>query len=183
MGKTFEAITPKIRDWVAAQQMFFVATAPLSGQGLVNLSPKGMDSFRILGDRRVAYLDLTGSGIETVAHLKENGRITIMFCAFEGPPKIYRFQGIGTVHEKGSAKYQELIGNFTEHLGARAIIDIEVTRISDSCGFSVPLYDFKAQRDTLMKVSEKEGEDGLLRYQQKNNLKSLDGLPGLAKSP
>lgn len=179
MGKTFEAITPKIREWVAAQQMFFVATAPLAAEGLVNLSPKGMDSFRILGDRRVAYLDLTGSGIETVAHLKENGRITIMFCAFEGPPKIYRFQGKGTVHEKGSAGYDELIGNFTEYLGARAIIDIELTRISDSCGFSVPLYDFQAQRDTLMKMSEKEGEDGLLRYQQEHNQKSLDGLPGL----
>lgn len=179
MGKTFEAITPKIREWVAEQQMFFVATAPLSADGVVNLSPKGMDSFRILGDRHMAYLDLTGSGIETVAHLKENGRITIMFCAFTGPPKIYRFQGKGIVHEKGSTGYNELIGNFTEYLGARAIIDIDVTRISDSCGFSVPLYDFKAQRDTLMKVSEKEGEEGLLRYQHEKNQKSLDGLPGL----
>ena len=158
--------------------MFFVATAPLSGDGLVNCSPKGMDSFRILGPTTVAYLDLTGSGVETIAHLKENGRICVMFCAFDGGPKIMRFHGQGAVHELGSAEYEKLAPQFEEIAGARAIIVVDVKRISDSCGWGVPLYDYKEDRQTLRLASEKEGPDGMSAYREKNNRQSLDGLVG-----
>ena len=179
MGSVFQAIDGKLGEWVARQKMFFVATAPLAGEGLVNCSPKGMDSFRILGPRRVGYLDLTGSGVETIAHLKENRRIVIMLCAFDGAPKIVRFHGSGTVHERGSAAYDGLIGQFEEHRGARAIIDVEVSRISDSCGYSVPFYDYRGERDGLLKWAETKGDEGVQDYQRKNNATSLDGLKGL----
>ena len=151
MGKEFATIDASIADWVSMQKMFFVSTAPLSSDGLINCSPKGIDTFRILGERKIAYLDLTGSGVETIAHLKENGRIVIMFCAFEGAPKIYRFHGKGTVYELGSDGYQERVAYFNEYPGARSIIEVEVERISDSCGFTVPQFDFKEDRDTLRK--------------------------------
>lgn len=178
MGKVLDAIDAKLTEWIGKQHMFFVATAPLSAEGLVNVSPKGYDSFRILGEHRVAYLDLTGSGVETIAHLKENGRITIMFCAFEGPPKILRLQGQGIAHELGSPGYEALIGNFEEISGARAIIEVKVTRIADSCGFAVPFMDYQSERDTLIKYADKEGPEGMVAYRQKKNAVSLDGLPG-----
>ncbi|MGE9295527.1 MAG: pyridoxamine 5'-phosphate oxidase family protein [Puniceicoccales bacterium] len=178
MGKVYDIIDEKIREWVEHQKMYFVATAPLSGDGLVNCSPKGMDSFRILGPTTIAYLDLTGSGVETIAHLKENGRICVMFCAFDGGPKIMRFHGTGKVHELDSARYEELLPQFVDMPGARAIIEIEVARISDSCGWGVPFYDYKSERETLIKASVKEGEDGMAAYRDKKNRKSLDGLVG-----
>ncbi|WP_309397818.1 pyridoxamine 5'-phosphate oxidase family protein [Cerasicoccus maritimus] len=178
MGKVYDAIDDKIRQWVEHQKLFFVATAPLSGDGLVNCSPKGMDSFRILGPTTVAYLDLTGSGVETIAHLKENGRIVVMFCAFDGGPKIMRFHGKGVVHELGSEGYAALLPQFEEIAGARSIIVVEVSRISDSCGWGVPLYDYKEDRQTLRIASEKEGPDGMIAYREKNNRQSLDGLIG-----
>jgi len=178
MGKVYDVIDEKIRAWVEHQKMFFVATAPNAADGLVNCSPKGMDSFRILGPTTIAYLDLTGSGVETIAHLKENGRICVMFCAFDGPPKIMRFHGKGAVHELGSEEYEKLLPQFKEWPGARAVIVVEVTRISDSCGFGVPLYEYQAERDTLEKYSEQKGPDGMADYRDKNNRKSLDGLVG-----
>ncbi|MEM1086019.1 MAG: pyridoxamine 5'-phosphate oxidase family protein [Verrucomicrobiota bacterium] len=179
MAKEYPEIDDKVRDWVAKQKMFFVATAPLSSDAMVNCSPKGMDSFRVLGPRTVAYLDLTGSGVETIAHLKENGRIVIMMCAFEGPPQIMRFHGRGRVLEKSSPEYAEHVASFEEFPGARAIIVVDVDRISDSCGYSVPYYDYKGDRDILLKWATTKGEDGVETYQSEKNARSLDGLKGL----
>jgi hypothetical protein len=180
MSKVFDQIDGAIAEWVAQQKMFFVSTAPLAGDGLVNCSPKAMDTFRILGPTTVGYLDLTGSGAETIAHLKENGRIVVMMCAFEGKPRIVRFQGTGVALEKGSEDYAAAIADFDELPGARSIIRIEVNRISDSCGYSVPLYDYQEDRDVLTKWAIEKGEAGVRDYQLKNNLKSLDGLPGVS---
>ena len=182
MGKVFDSIDEKIRTWISNQKMFFVATAPLSGDGLINLSPKGLDSFRVLDDHTIAYLDYTGSGVETIAHIKENQRIVIMMCAFEGAPRIFRFHGRGIPLEKGTDEFNELIGNFDETLGARSIIKIDVERISDSCGFTVPIYSFQGDRDTLKKWAEQKGEEGVVEYQKNNNMVSLDGLEGLTPS-
>ncbi len=178
MGKVYETIDDKLRQWVEAQKMFIVATAPLSGDGLINCSPKGMDTFRILGPTTVAYLDLTGSGIETIAHLKENGRIIIMFMAFEGGPKIVRFHGKGVVYEKGSDDFARQAQHFPDLPGARAVIQIEVNRIADSCGFSVPLYDYVSDRDILVDFSRNLGEEKLQYYRENKNSRSLDGLRG-----
>lgn len=181
MGKEYPLIDDTIRHWIKKQKLFFVSTAPLSGDGLVNCSPKGIDTFRVLDERTIAYLDLTGSGVETIAHLKENGRITIMMCAFEGPPKIFRFYGKGSVLEKGSGEYAERIHAFEEFVGARSIIKVDVERIIDSCGYSVPLYAFKDDRDVLLKWAETKGEDGVRGYQAEKNAKSLEGLEGLSR--
>ena len=179
MGKEYAALDPAIREWIGQQKIFFVSTAPSSPDGLVNCSPKGMDTLRVLGSRSLAYLDLTGSGVETIAHLRENGRITIMMCAFDGPPKIFRFYGKGTVFEKGCDRYNALISEFIEDPGARSIIHIDVERIIDSCGYSIPLLDFCGERDVLTKWADAKGGDGVKRYQQENNRVSLDGLAGL----
>jgi hypothetical protein len=180
MGKQYEEIPPEIRDWIAEQRMFFVATAPNSLGGLVNCSPKGMDTFRILGPREVGYLDLTGSGIETAAHLRENGRIVLMFCAFDGPPKIVRFHGTGEYCTPGSAKFHEVAHSFHLLPGTRGIVRCQARRISDSCGFSVPLYDFREERRTLVKWADSKGSDGVREYQSSRNAQSIDGLPGLS---
>jgi hypothetical protein len=172
-------IDDSVRAFISAQHMFFVATAPLSGDGHVNLSPKGLDSFRILGPRRVAYLDHNGSGIETVAHVRENGRLTIMFCAFEGKPNILRLQGRASVIEPADPGYLPLFSHFTPKALVRTIIVLDVTRIADSCGFGVPLYEYRGDRDQLIVSSERKGVDGMREYQQKKNAASLDGLPGL----
>ncbi|MEM7015220.1 MAG: pyridoxamine 5'-phosphate oxidase family protein [Verrucomicrobiota bacterium] len=180
MGDVYEKIDQRIADWIAKQKLFFVATAPLAGDGLVNCSPKGMDSFRVLDPNTVAYFDVTGSGVETIAHLRENGRIVIMMCAFEGPPKIMRFHGRGEVLEKGTEEYLELIDRFTELPGARSIIRVSVDRISDSCGYSVPEYTYEGERDILIKWAEKKGEAGIEKYKDQKNRKSIDGLEGLS---
>jgi len=181
MGDEYAEIDDRIAKWIAEQKVFFVATAPLSRDGLINCSPKGIDSFRVLDRRTVAYLDLTGSGIETIAHLRENRRIVIMMCAFAGPPKILRLHGHGEVLEKGTEEYHSLISDFIEHPGSRSIIRVALDRISDSCGFGVPLYSYQGERDTLINWAEKQGEDGIERYKGKANLKSLDGLDGLRR--
>jgi len=157
--------------------MFFVATAPRDADGHVNISPKGLATFAILSPQRVAYLDLTGSGAETIAHVRENGRITIMFCAFEGPPSICRVYGTATVHEVGTDSYDECLVNFTEIVGARAIIDVAVTRVSASCGYAVPLMDYVGQRDRLIEWAEARGPEGLVDYRHNKNAASIDGLP------
>ena len=182
MSKTFETINDQIREFIAAQKMFFVATAPLSEDGLVNLSPKGLDgTFAILDDRTVAYLDLTGSGIETVAHVKENGRICVMFCAFEGPPKIVRIHGRGEVLAADDAEFAELLTHFPDYTGVRSIVRIHATRISDSCGFAVPVYEYKSQREQLLRWSQHKGEDEIAAYHSEKNATSLDGLPGIRR--
>lgn len=179
MGKIFEEITPELSDWLQAQHMFVVATAPLAESGHVNCSPKGGDTFRVLGPHEVAYADLTGSGIETVAHLRENGRIVLMFCAFEGAPKVIRLHGDGEVLEPADADFEALRLQFPPLVGLRTIIRIKVTRVADSCGYSVPRYDFVAPRDVLDKLGQKLGEDGLADYRARRNRTSIDGLPGL----
>ncbi len=182
MSKEFDALDSTLTRWIEKQKMFFVATAPLDGDGLVNCSPKGGDSFRVLGEREVAYLDYTGSGIETVAHVRENGRIVIMFCAFEGPPKILRLQGRGRVLEPGDTQFARLLPKFPPNPGSRAIIVVHVERIADSCGYSVPHYEFKSARDGLDKWATKQGPQGLSEYWAQKNRSSLDGLPGLTAS-
>lgn len=179
MGKIYDEITPKLVQWIEAQRMFFVSTAPLSAEGHVNCSPKGGDSFCVLGPHEVAYADLTGSGIETVAHLRENGRIVVMFCAFEGGPNIVRLHGQGEVITPEHGDFAELEKRFPTQVGLRTIIRIKVSRVADSCGYAVPLYDFVDQRDVLDKYSERLGPEGLAEYRVKNNRTSIDGLPGL----
>jgi len=181
MGQPIAEISPGLAAWIRAQKLFFVATAPLSGDGHVNLSPKGLDSFRVLGPREVAYLDLTGSGAETMAHLRENGRITVMFCAFEGPPKILRLYGRGRTIRRGSAEYAELLasefGN-DEPLGARQMVSQDIDLVQTSCGFGVPLFDYAGERPTLARWAEaKEKAEGLDAYRWQKNRFSLDGLP------
>jgi hypothetical protein len=180
MAKQFEEITPEIRDWIAEQRVFFVATAPVASTGLVNCSPKGMDTFRILGPKEVGYLDLTGSGIETAAHLRENGRIVLMFCALDGPPKIVRFHGIGDYCTPGAERFEEIADRFTLLPGTRGIVRCQTVRISDSCGFSIPRYEFKEERDTLVRWAQSKGTEGLKTHHENRNAKSLDGLPGLS---
>ena len=177
-------LSDRDRAFIARQRMFFVATAPLADDGLINLSPKGLDgTFAIIDDRTVAYLDLTGSGIETLAHLRENGRICVMFNAFEGPPNILRIQGRGEAIEPGQPGFDELLAHFPELPGVRAIIRITTERVADSCGFGVPFYNYQGQRETLNEWAEKKGPGGVARYQQQKNRKSLDGLPGMAAAP
>ena len=179
MGKVYDEITPELAEWLGRQRLFFVATAPVAADGLLNCSPKGMDTFRILGPREVAYLDLTGSGIETVAHLRENGRIVFMFCAFSGPPKIVRLHGTGEVVTPGSPGWESLRALFPDYPGTRTIVRVALTRIGDSCGYAVPRYEYREERDRLVRWAEAKGEAGLPRYRREKNARSLDGLPGL----
>ncbi|HVU04481.1 MAG TPA: pyridoxamine 5'-phosphate oxidase family protein [Polyangiaceae bacterium] len=179
MGKVQETIDLGMRELILAQKMFFVASAPSGPGGHVNLSPKGLDTFRILDDRTVAYLDFVGSGVETIAHLRENGRVVLMFCAFEGPPKIVRLHGRGEALEPGTAEFERLRPTFPDAVGVRSIIVVHVARASDSCGFAVPLYEYKGDRQVLGAWAEKKGEEGLADYQRKKNAESIDGLPGL----
>ena len=161
------------------QHVFFVATAPLSAEGHVNSSPKGGDCFRILGPMSVAYSDLTGSGAETIAHLRENGRIVLMFCAFEGKPQIARLHGTGKAILPGNPDFDNLDELFAPNPGRRAIVRVNVERVSTSCGFSVPLMEFIQHRDTLDKWSEAKGEEALSEYRTAKNSFSIDGLPAL----
>lgn len=163
---------------MAQQRLFFVATAP-AADGHINCSPKGTNSLRILGPHELAYLDLTGSGVETIAHLQQNGRIVVMLCAFEGPPKIVRFHGIGQVYRLGSAEFDQYLPHFEAIAGARAIIHVQVSRISDSCGQGVPRYEYQGERQLLEPWAEKKGADGMRQYRQLKNSVSIDQLPGL----
>lgn len=179
MGKVFDGIDASLREWIAAQHLFFVATAPLSGDGRVNVSPRGLDSLSILDDHTVAWLDLTGSGAETIAHLRENGRITLMFCSFDARPRIVRLHGRGRVVLPGEALFAEVDAEHPGHVGARAVIVVDVDRVSDSCGWGVPQMDFVADRDIMRPWAEKKGPDGLEQYRAEKNAVSLDGLPAL----
>ena len=178
MAKTYDAFIPKLRELIEKQKMFFVATAPLSADGHVNLSPKGLEgTLAILDDQTIAYLDLPGSGVETISHLRENGRICVMFCAFDGAPRIVRIHGTGDVIEPDDEEFAALMESFDDYPGVRSIIRVRATRISDSCGYGVPLYEHKGERDQLQRWARSKGEDGLAQYQQDHNTESLDGLP------
>jgi hypothetical protein len=180
MGQVLESLDAKLTEWLTAQPVFFVATAPLAGDGLVNCSPKGMaGTFAVLDERRVAYLDLTGSGIETVAHLRENARIVLMFCAFEGPPKIVRLHGRGHVVLPQDPDFAQLVKRFSDHPGIRSVIVVDVDRVAESCGFAVPLMSYQADRDVLDRSAAKKGPEKLAAYRAERNATSLDGLPGL----
>jgi hypothetical protein len=182
MGKLYESLTSDLQEWLRLQPMFFVATAPTATDGHVNCSPKGGDCFRVLGPHDVAYVDLTGSGIETIAHLQENGRIVLMFCAFAGAPRIVRLHGSGKVVYPETPEYLELQRCFPRYDGARAIVQVTVTRISDSCGHGVPLMDFVAHRDLMEKWWAVKGPDGLAEYRAQKNRASIDGIPGYPQS-
>jgi len=173
-----ESISPELAEWIAAQPLFFVATAPLSPAGHINLSPRGLDTFRILGPLEVAYLDLTGSGNESAAHVRENGRITVMFCAFQGQPKILRLFGKGEVITPRHGDWRCLRDLFPQNLPAvRQIMRIQVTRVQTSCGFGVPLMEYVGQRTALAEWAERKGEAGLAEYRRRKNAVSIDGLP------
>jgi hypothetical protein len=179
MGNAYDSISPDHQAFIAAQHLFFVASAPTESAGHVNLSPKGMDTFRILSPTRVAYLDLTGSGIETAAHLRQNGRITFMFCAFEGKPNILRLYGRGRTAPPGTAEWAELAPLFPSLAGARQIILADISRVQTSCGHSIPFMDFKEDRDTLVRWAESKGDEAMHEYREKKNRVSIDGLPAL----
>ena len=176
MGRTYPEIDDTLAAFLRRQHVFFVASAPLAGSGHVNLSPKGLDSFAVVDRHTVAYLDLTGSGVETIAHLRENGRIVLMFCAFDGPPKIVRLHGHGEVLSTGDVELRCL---FPQWPGERSIIRVRVERISDSCGYGVPLYSYEGQRDQLPQWIERKGPEGIAKYHIEKNGVSIDGLPGL----
>jgi hypothetical protein len=189
MAKVFDGIDERWREWIARQPLFFVATAPLAGDGHVNVSPKGpIGSLRVLDEHTVAYLDVVGSGAETIAHLRENGRIVIMLCAFEGPPRILRLHGRGEAVMAGDARFAALLerGGFEEPAApeaSRAIVVVEVARVADSCGYGVPLMGYEGQRPHMEAWAEKKlrvgGEDALREYQREKNTESLDGLPAV----
>ena len=187
MGRIFDGIDDTLRQWLSRQPMFFVATAPNDPAGHVNVSPKGGEgAFRVLGPHQVAYVDLVGSGVETVAHLRENGRIALMFCAFSGPPKIVRLHGQGRAIPEDDPEYAALLPEFplsAESVSeARGIVVVDVSRISDSCGFGVPRMELIGERDQFRRWSEqqqaKHGEHWKARYMGANNVASIDGLPG-----
>jgi hypothetical protein len=176
MAKTYEAISENIREFIQAQHIFFVASAPLSESGHINISPKGTDTFRVLSSNRVAYLDMTGSGNETSAHLLENQRVTFMFCAFDGPPNILRLYGTGAAVLPGDPEWDDLAAHFELFYGYRQVIVADITRVQTSCGYGVPLMDFVGDRDQMDRWAKSKGEDGLVAYRAEKNLCSIDGL-------
>lgn len=177
MGKLQECITPAHAEFIEKQHMFFVSTAPLSAKGRINLSPKGLDCFRVLSENKVAYMDLISSGNETSAHTLENGRITIMFCSFEGPPNILRLYGKGFTVLPGTEDWKIYAPHFTIYPSTRQIIVANIDLVQTSCGFGVPLFNYTGERDIHFEWAEKKGEEGLREYVLEKNLKSLDGLP------
>ncbi len=177
MGKFHDSIKPAHKEFIEKQHIFFVATAPLSADGHINLSPKGLDCFKVLSDNKVGYMDLISSGNETSAHTRENGRITIMFTSFEGAPNILRLYGKGFTVLPGTADWETYAGHFTIYPSTRQLIIADIDLVQTSCGFGVPLYEYSGERDIHFEWAEKKGADGLHEYVQQNNLKSLDGLP------
>jgi hypothetical protein len=177
MGKFHDAIKLPHKEFIEKQHLFFVATAPLSAEGRINLSPKGLDCFRVLSEHKIAYMDLISSGNETSAHTLENGRITIMFCSFDGAPNILRLYGKGFAVLPGTDEWNEYSSHFNIYPSTRQLIVADIDLVQTSCGFGVPLYDYAGERDIHFEWAEKKGADGLQEYVQQNNLKSLDGLP------
>ncbi|KAJ7803152.1 hypothetical protein B0H14DRAFT_3873813 [Mycena olivaceomarginata] len=199
MVQYFDEISPGLSKWIEKQQVFWVGTAPLSGEGHVNVSPKGGEGmFHVVNPRQVWYEDLTGSGVETVSHLRENGRMTVLFNAFEGPPRIVRLYGRGTAYEFGTPEFNNFIPPESRKPGTRTVIVVDVHKVGTSCGYAVPFFDFKSHRTRLLTWATKKEEldaadggdrdktsvvDGLKRYWLTKNVKSLDGLTGLTVAP
>jgi hypothetical protein len=179
VGKVFDEIDATLAAWISEQPMWFVATAPLEAAGRINVSPRGHDSLAVLGPHRVGWVDYTGSGVETIAHLRQNGRICLMFCSFGRRPRVVRLHGQGRVALPGEAGFDEVASRKPEHPSTRAVITVDVERISDSCGFGVPLMTWDGERDLLRAGAERRGPDGLAAYRAELNAASIDGLPGL----
>ena len=189
MGKVYDAIDERWRDWIAKQPMFFVGSAPLDAGGQVNISPKGpIGTFRVIDDHTVAYLDVTGSGAETIAHVRENGRVVVMFCAFEGPPRILRLHGRGEIVLRDDPRFDELVAEHgfedpAVEASRRAIVVVHVERVADSCGWGVPVMSYEGQRDHYPKFEAKrlrtQGAEGMVEYGRKKNAESIDGLPAV----
>ncbi len=177
--KLFDSIDDTLAAWLTAQPLWFVATAPLSGDGLVNVSPRGHDSFAVLGPHRVGWVDYTGSGVETIAHLRENGRICVMFASFDRRPRIVRLHGRGTVALRGEAAFEDVTSRKPAHPSTRAVVVVDVERVSDSCGYGVPVMSMVEERNLMALWAEKKGPDGVEAYRADKNAVSIDGLPGL----
>ena len=176
VAKFFPQLSEALRDFILRQKIFFAASAPAKGR--VNLSPKGMDTFRVLGPRRVGYLDATGSGNETAAHLGENGRVTLMFCAFDGAPLILRIYGLGRAVRSSDPEWAEFRPLFGAPLpGERQLIIAEIENVQTSCGFGVPFFEYRGDRDQLREWATKQGREGIAAYWQEKNARSIDGLP------
>ena len=183
MAQTFEKIPDEFVGWIEGQPVFFVATAPADPGTHVNVSPRGLDTFRVIDANRVVWLDLTGSGVETIAHLKAGGeaggRITLMFCAFDGPPRVVRLYGRGTVLEPGEDAHDGLRRLLPDLPGSRAVVDVAVDRVSSSCGFGVPLMELVGPREELVASARRKGPEKMAAYRARRNAASIDGLPGL----
>lgn len=179
MGASFDQLTDEHKAFIARQKMFFVATAPLAGDGSVNLSPKGYDSLAVHDEKKVSWIDLGGSGVETIAHLQENGRITLMFCAFEGAANILRVYGRGRAVCFDDAGFDEMMRRFPSFDRARAVIDIDIHRVTESCGWGVPFYEFKEEREQLRRWHGHRSLDDWKAHRYEANSASIDGLPGL----
>jgi hypothetical protein len=180
MGKQLAAIDDDLAEFLQVQSVFFVGTAPLAADGHLNLSPKGLSgSFRVLGPTTVAYRDVTGSGAESLAHIRENGRIVLMFCAFEGPPRIVRLHGRAEIVVPGDARWDHLVDTFPHHDGTRTVVVVQVGRVSTSCGFGVPLLGPATDRDLLDQWAARRSPDQLAEYHRTRNAVSIDGLPAL----
>jgi hypothetical protein len=180
MGRTYDAIPDPLARWMERQPIYFVASAPLAADGHVNVSPKGGDSLRVIDPNTVAYLDLTGSGAETIAHTRENGRLTIMFCSFDAKPNIVRAFGTGEARLPGTPGFDELVDRFPHHDGTRSIVVLHTTEITSSCGYSVPLMELVGHRSTLDEWVERKTPEELEAYRATKNARSLDGLPALS---
>jgi len=174
MGKRLENITPELKKFIKNQKIFFVGTA--ASEGRVNVSPKGTDSFRVISDNKIVWMNLTGSGNETAAHLVKNSRMTIMFCAFEGKPMILRLYGESTVYHERDSEFHEYLELFSENVGSRQIIEMDIDLVQISCGFAVPFMDFKEERTTLNNWAEKQGKVRIKDYWENKNTKSIDGF-------
>jgi hypothetical protein len=181
MANTYPHLNDKLTAFIRRQKMFFVATAPLSAEGSVNVSPKGYDSLAILDERTIAYLDLGGSGIETHAHVRENGRITLMFCAFEGAANIVRVYGRGEAVMFDDAGFAEKLALFPGFTRARGVITVRITRVQDSCGWAVPFFEYKGERDQLRRWVDAADDESWVERRYASNAQSIDGLPGLVK--
>ncbi len=178
MGKIFDSIDSRLSGWIEAQPLWFVATAPLAADGHVNVSPRGHDSLSVLGPRQVAWVDYTGSGVETIAHLRENGRICLMFSSFDHRPRIVRLHGTGTVVLPGSPVFDDVVSRHPANPSTRAVISVDVHRISDSCGWGVPVMEVQQERDLIRLQADKKGSSGMDAYRREKNVVSIDGLPG-----
>ena len=179
MAKIFDGIDDALATWIAAQPLWFVATAPLAADGRVNVSPRGHDTFSVLGPHRVGWVDYTGSGVETIAHLRENGRVCVMFASYSSRPRIVRLHGYGTVALPGDEAFDEVVSRHPSHPGTRAVVIVDVERVSDSCGFGVPVMELVGERDLLRLNANKRGPEGTAAYRADKNAASIDGLPGL----